>query len=33
MPNEESEWVLHVARYIRSSPSFIQRDNSDLEAE
>ena len=29
MPNEESEWVHQVARYIHSHASFIQCDNSD----
>ena len=27
IPNEESEWVHQVARYIHSPALFIQRDN------
>ena len=33
MPNEENAWVHQVVRYIHSPASFIQRDNSDTEAE
>ena len=33
MPNEKSEWVHQVVRYIHSPALFIQGDNSDLEAE
>ena len=30
MPNEESDWVHQVFRYIHSPALFIQRDNSDF---
>ena len=33
MPNEESEWVHQVFRYIHSPTLFIRGDNSDFEAE
>ena len=33
MPNEESEWVHQIVRYIRSPALFTQGDNSDFEAE
>ena len=31
MPNEESEWVIQVVRYIHSSVFAIQRENSDFQ--